>query len=66
MNYIPLLNFALSLAGAAIGVYVGLRVAVARLQEQIRALNERVGNHYELFDKRITRIEERVFFRGEK
>jgi len=36
-----MLNFPLSLLGAACGVYFGLRVAIARVEEQIKAINEK-------------------------
>lgn len=63
MSYTPILNFLLSLLGAAIGVIVGMKVTIARLEERMTALNEKVDGNYELFDKRISRIEDRVLFK---
>ncbi len=57
-SYLPLLNFLLSALGAASGVYLGLRVAIARIEEQLKATNNRIDDQGE----RITRLED-VFFK---
>ncbi len=51
---ITILNFCVSLAGGAIGAYVGLRVAIARLEEQVKS-----------HDKRIDRLEGEYFKMGD-
>lgn len=48
------LNFFLSLMGGAIGAYVGLRVAIARLEEQVKS-----------HDKRLDRLEGEYFKTGD-
>jgi hypothetical protein len=50
---LSILNLALSLLGGGVGAYVGLRVALTRLQEQMKATNERLVDHGE----RIKRLE---------
>jgi hypothetical protein len=50
---VTILNLALSLIGGGVGAYVGLRVALARLQEQMKAANERLAEHGE----RLKRLE---------
>lgn len=51
---ITIINFCVSLAGGAIGAYVGLRVAIARLEEQVKA-----------HDKRLDRLEDEYFNAGD-
>lgn len=50
---ITILNFFVSLMGGAIGAYVGLRVAIARLEEQVKS-----------HDKRLDRLEHEYFKTG--
>lgn len=55
-----ILNLVLSLVGGALGAYAGLRIALARLQEQLKATNERLTDHGE----RIKRLESVYFSKG--
>lgn len=50
---ITILNFLVSLIGGAVGAYVGLRVAIARLEEQVKS-----------HDKRLDRLEHEYFKTG--
>lgn len=52
-----ILNLILSLLGGAIGAYAGLRAALARLEEQMKATNNTLADHGE----RIKRLEGAYF-----
>jgi len=54
---VTILNLALSLIGGGVGAYVGLRIALTRLQEQMKATNERLAEHGE----RLKRLEGAYF-----
>lgn len=60
MQYLPVASFLLSFVGSALGVYVGLRVAIARIEEQIKSINEKNADHAD----RLKRLEERVLFKS--
>jgi hypothetical protein len=51
--FMDILNLVLSLVGGAVGAYAGLRVALARLEEQMKATGQRLADH----DERIKRLE---------
>lgn len=50
---VTVLNLVLSLIGGGVGAYVGLRIALTRLQEQMKATNDRIADHGE----RLKRLE---------
>jgi hypothetical protein len=58
---ITILNLTLSLVGGALGAYVGLRIAIVRLEEKVNAVGARLDVH----GQRLTRLED-VYFREQR
>ena len=54
------LNLILSLVGGAVGAYIGLRIAIVRIEEKVNAHDGRLDDH----SQRLTRLED-VYFRKE-
>lgn len=55
---VTILNLIVSLLGGGVGAYVGLRIAIVRVEETVKAHAARLDTHAQ----RLTRLED-VYFR---
>lgn len=60
MNYQPWLEFIAVLGGSVFGAYLAVRVALARMEEKLKAHTEKLKDHGD----RINRLEAGHFIRG--
>lgn len=60
MNYQPWLEFIAVLLGSIFGAYLAVRVTLARIEEQIKAHEDKIDSH----DSRLNRLEASHFTRG--
>lgn len=55
MNWTPVVAVVVTLVGSFFGAYVALRVSLARFEERLTALNDRLDRH----SNRLNRLEDK-------